>query len=231
MFCLPLEIQDYVNLQSMGGVETLQAELVVVWNNFKCKKRCSTEFAESRVTLETELNSRILLSWRSVANLTFLASQRLRSEKLKQTFRDEENYTTELVDSVAEKYLDDVRTGKWDEEGWVENGGIETKFPMYSESKMFLNAYTMVLAKSLSKSQPEDHQILVAAYSPGFTQTDLMLQASKFGFELPPGLQPKSPTQGADTGVWLALLPKEDLAEKNGKFFGNREEWCFGWES
>ncbi|CAM6117940.1 unnamed protein product [Calypogeia fissa] len=149
----------------------------------------------------------------------------LRAERLKQMFRGhEENYTIELVDSLAEKYLEDVRTGKWDEEGWVEEG--EATYPMYSESKMFLNAYNIALAKSLLKSQPEDHQILVAAFTPGVTQTDLYIRAARGGFMYK---QPAS--QGADTGVWLALLPKEELAQKTGKFFKNRAEWGFGSKS
>lgn len=153
----------------------------------------------------------------------------MRSETLKQTFRDEEKYTVEYVDSIANKYLEDVKADRWEEEGWIQNGA--GKFPMYTESKIFLNAYAIVLAKSLSESQPENHQILVASYTPGLTETDLLVGALKDGFQPPAGLQPKTLAEGADSGVWLALLPRGELAQKNGKFFTDREEWRFGLEN
>jgi carbonyl reductase 1 len=153
--------------------------------------------------------------------------ERLRSETLKKTFRDEERYTKDLMDSLAAKYIEDVKTGRFDEEGWIPDSILAA--PMYSESKMFLSGYAVALANSLSKSQPEDHQILVTTFCPGVTQTDMLQGVVKEGYEIPEVLSLKTVADGADTGVWLSLLPKEDLAEKNGKFFGERTEYLFGW--
>lgn len=147
---------------------------------------------------------------------------RLVSEALKAKFRDEDSITTELIDSMAEKYLEDVRLGRSDEEGWVERKPV--KAPMYSESKMFMNAYAITLAKSLSSSET-----VVATFCPGITETDMLARGLKLGFQVPVGYDLKTAADGADTGVWLALLPKEELAPKNGKFFADRKEYLFSW--
>lgn len=54
--------------------------------------------------------------------------------------------------------------------------------------------------------------------------TDMALSAIGGLDKLPKGITAKSAADGADTGVWLALLPKEELAQKNGKVFAERKE-------
>ncbi|CAM6085634.1 unnamed protein product [Calypogeia fissa] len=154
---------------------------------------------------------------------------RLKSQALKNVFKDEDKYTTEIVDTLATKYLEAVKMGRSDEEGWIPNHGPSA--PMYSESKMFLNSYAIVVSNSLMKSQPEDHQILVSTFCPGVTDTPMFAYSSKIGFEVPEGLWTKSVAEGADTGVWLALLPKQELLPKSGKLFAERQEYPFGWEN
>ncbi|CAM6091788.1 unnamed protein product [Calypogeia fissa] len=154
---------------------------------------------------------------------------RLKSQDLKKVFKDEDKYTTEIVDTLAIKYLEDVKMGRTDEEGWVPNN--LALGPMYSESKMFLNSYAIVVSNSLKKSQPEDHQILVSTFCPGVTDTAMYAYSASLGFDVPEGFSTKSVADGADTGVWLALLPKEELLPKNGKLFGERQEYPFGWEN
>lgn len=134
-----------------------------------------------------------------------------------------------MIDSLAVKYLQDVKAGRTDEEGWVES--TITAAPMYSESKIFMSAYAILMAKSLSKLQPEEHQVLVSTFCPGVTMTDMFAFALKSGFEAPEVFVTKTVPEGADTGVWLALLPEEELAPKSGKFFGERQEYLFGWEN
>lgn len=157
--------------------------------------------------------------------------ERLAGEPLKEQLRDETNYTFQFVDSMATKYLEDVRAGRiimdadsaWP---WVPPEGM----PMYSESKMFMNAYSVALAKSLSQSQPEHHRIFVVGFCPGMAKTDMLAIGMADGTlgEIP-GFPIKTAVEGADTGVWLALLPKEELSAKVGKLFGERREYSFGW--
>lgn len=144
---------------------------------------------------------------------------------MKKQFRDEENYTDELAESLAAKFVEDYKTGRVGEEGW--SVGTKQREPVYSESKMFLNVYLVALAKSLAKSRPEGHKIFVVGCCPGVVDTDMIVDAKKAGF-VPP-FPPQPPAVGADTGVWLALLPKDELAPKSGKFFAEREEYAFGW--
>ncbi|CAM6127468.1 unnamed protein product [Calypogeia fissa] len=70
-------------------------------------------------------------------------------------FKDEDKYTKE-TEKLATKYVEDVKTGRAEEEGWMADNN--------SESKIFMNAYAVAVSKSLLKSQPEDHQILVATF-------------------------------------------------------------------
>jgi NAD(P)-dependent dehydrogenase (short-subunit alcohol dehydrogenase family) len=78
--------------------------------------------------------------------------------------------------------------------------------PCYRISKTALNALTKILADELKETN-----VLVNAMTPGWVRTGLG------------GLQaPRSPREGADTAVWLALLPDDG---PRGKFFKDREEF------
>lgn len=58
--------------------------------------------------------------------------------------------------------------------------------------------------------------------------TDLLKRSVGEKYTPPAGLKLKTPAEGADTGVWLALLPKDEFAEKNGKFYSDRKDYPFG---
>ncbi|CAM6097206.1 unnamed protein product [Calypogeia fissa] len=152
-------------------------------------------------------------------------------ENLKKQFRDEENYSVELMDSLAEKYLEDKKADRMEEEGWIVGPEECPKLrdPIASESKMLMNGYAMTFAKRFAKSQPEGHRIYVVRFCPGMVNTDMMALALKGGFK-PPPVPMKTPAEGADTGVWLALMPKAEIEAKNGKLFGERKEYPFGWK-
>ncbi|CAM6100200.1 unnamed protein product [Calypogeia fissa] len=182
-------------------------------------------FGVKRVTEGLLLLLRPSLAAARIVNVTSGAGlyEFLRSEKLKQTFRDEDKYSQELIDSLATKFLEDVKAGRLDEEGWAGGNGS-----LYCVSKILLGAYSILLAKSLWNSQPDSHQILVTTFTPGVTMTDLLSRAIEQGRKFPGGVRVNTTTEGADTGVWLALLPKEELVEKRGKFFHARKEFSFG---
>ncbi|CAM6097205.1 unnamed protein product [Calypogeia fissa] len=149
---------------------------------------------------------------------------------LKKQFKDEENYSVELMDSLAAKYLEDKRADRMEEEGWIVGPEEcpKLKEPIYSESKMFMNGYTFTLANKFAKSQREGQRIYVVGFCPGLVNTDMLTLALRGGFK-PPLVPMKTPAEGADTGVWLALMPKEEIEVKNGKLFGERQEYSFGW--
>lgn len=107
------------------------------------------------------------------------------------------------LNSIAQQFLEDVKSGAWKLRGW------DTGFPQYDQSKMFLNAYTRLLAKTLA-NRPDGHQIYVNVVCPGFISTNLTNHN--------PAAKPVE--EGADTPVWLAL--SQDGA--TGKIFAERKE-------
>jgi NAD(P)-dependent dehydrogenase (short-subunit alcohol dehydrogenase family) len=138
--------------------------------------------------------------------VTFALSwQLLQDESLAKILGDEEHLSVEVVDSFVSQYLEDVKTGM-SEKKWSR---VE---PAYSESKIFLGALTRALAKTLSGKQ-----IFVNVVHPGYIQTDMTVNL-QYGVK-------SSVAEGADTPVWLALLPKENYP--NRKFFYKREP--FAW--
>ncbi len=74
----------------------------------------------------------------------------------------------------------------------------------YRMSKAALNVITRVLA-----AEVRDYNILINSMSPGHIRTDMGGPQA-----------PRSPEQGADTAVWLALLPD---GGPSGQFFFERE--------
>lgn len=120
---------------------------------------------------------------------------------------DEPNLTEELVDTYALKYLESVKAGRWKEEGW------SAGYPQYSDSKVLLNAYTRACAKTLSK-RPDEQKIYVNVVHPGYIGTDLNNNSG-----------PGTPEEGADTAVWLALLPEKDYP--NGEFWFKRKHLAY----
>ena len=76
--------------------------------------------------------------------------------------------------------------------------------PAYRVSKAALNALTCTLAAEVS-----DHGILVNSMSPGWVRTDMGGQGA-----------PRSVSEGAETAVWLCLLPSNG---PTGQFFRDRQ--------
>ena len=109
-----------------------------------------------------------------------------------------ENLTEEKVDKFVERYLEDVKSEKL--EGWP--------YRAYSVSKIVLNAYTRVLARSL-EDRPDGQQIYVNCATPGFCKTDMTKNSGMYTAE-----------EGATTLVWVALLP---LGGPSGQFFSQKK--------
>ena len=121
------------------------------------------------------------------------------------------------------RYLKDLKEGGHGSEGWP-----WTLEGSYRESKIFLNAYTRMLARDITNYQSqqpslETSRVFINAASPGLTYTDL---AREYIYERGIDLSTvNTPEQGADTIVWLALLPKEGYPM--GRILIRRKEVSF----
>ena len=83
--------------------------------------------------------------------------------------------------------------------------GISANVPSYSLSKLALNGATILLADALKSKN-----LAVYAMCPGWVKTDMGGASA-----------PRTPEQGADTAIWLAI---EGTMKESGKFFRNRTE-------
>ncbi|XP_052174802.1 uncharacterized protein LOC127789829 [Diospyros lotus] len=125
---------------------------------------------------------------------------------LRSQLEDVDSLSEELVDETVTKFLEQAKDGSWKSGGWPQS------YTDYSMSKLALNAYTRAMAKTLSE-RPEGQKIYMNCYCPGWVKTAMTGWAGH-----------TSPEEGADTGVWLALLPDKLVT---GKFFAERREISF----
>uniref|UniRef100_A0A5B6ZVN0 Short-chain dehydrogenase/reductase n=1 Tax=Davidia involucrata TaxID=16924 RepID=A0A5B6ZVN0_DAVIN len=125
---------------------------------------------------------------------------------LRQQLENVDTLSEELIDGTVNKFLEQVKDDSWTSGGWPQN------YTDYSISKLAVNAYTRIVAKMLS-DQPDGQKICINCYCPGWVKTAMTGWAGH-----------SSPEEGADTGVWLALLPDQLVT---GTFFAERREINF----
>lgn len=112
-----------------------------------------------------------------------------------------------MIDEMVALFLKQVEDGTWESGGWPQS------FTDYSVSKLAVNCYTRLTAKELSE-KPDGHKIYINCYCPGWVKTAMTGWAGNI-----------SVADGADTGVWIALLPPDQPV--TGKFFAERREINF----
>ncbi|PRP86548.1 fimbrin/plastin [Planoprotostelium fungivorum] len=104
------------------------------------------------------------------------------------------------VTELMAKFSEDVAAGRHTEEGWPSSA--------YKVSKMGVTALTIALSKV---AEAEGRGVKVNCCCPGWVQTDMTSNNPN---------APKTPDEGADTPVFLAL---DDLKDVNGKFWEDRK--------
>ncbi|XP_062091496.1 (+)-neomenthol dehydrogenase-like [Humulus lupulus] len=125
---------------------------------------------------------------------------------LRQQLKDVNSLSDELIDNAVSTFVQQVEEGTWESGGWPQ------MFTDYSVSKLAVNAYTRLMVKILS-DRPDGQKIYINCYCPGWVKTAMTGYAGNIPTE-----------EGADTGVWLALLPDQAIT---GKFFAERREISF----
>lgn len=108
--------------------------------------------------------------------------------------------TEQQLVSLMDQFLQDIATSDYEAKGWP-------KDKAYGMSKVAMTALTKVIARELSSGGHSD--ILTNACCPGWVRTDMAGQNA-----------PLSPDQGAETPVYLAMLPPNS---PSGEFWRDKK--------
>lgn len=133
--------------------------------------------------------------------------QLLPNETLRQQLNDVETLTEEFIGDTLQRYLNDLKEGKLEEQRWP------IDFSSYVISKICLNTYTRILTKEL-ESRLDGHKIHVNAVHPGWVKTDMTWKTGEF-----------TPQESALALVWIAL--QNDSSPPSGEFFYFRKPLSF----
>ncbi|XP_055817400.1 (+)-neomenthol dehydrogenase-like [Solanum dulcamara] len=124
----------------------------------------------------------------------------LRNEWAVEVLSDSRNLTEDKVDEVLNVFLKDFKEGLLEIKNWP------LILSAYSASKAAINAYTRILANRYPN-------FLINCVAPGYVKTDMTGNCGTL-----------SAAEGAESPVWLALLPK---GGPSGKCFDRKEVSSF----
>jgi len=142
-----------------------------------------------------------------VVNVSSLAT-RTTLKKLEPKVRDvfwSDSITMEKLDAMMDDFVAHAKVGDHQDCGYTNSA--------YGMSKLGFTVMSKILARNLKE---QGRNILLNICCPGWVRTDLG-----------GGSASKSPDEGADTSVYLALIPQGE-SEPHGKFFEERKiitEW------
>nr|BAB62840.2 carbonyl reductase 1 [Cricetulus griseus] len=122
----------------------------------------------------------------NVSSMESLRALKNCSLELQQKFRSDTITEEELV-GLMNKFVEDTKKGMHEKEGWPNSA--------YGVTKIGVTVLSRIHARKLSQ-QRRDDKILLNACCPGWVRTDMAGPKA-----------PKSPEEGAETPVYLALLP------------------------
>ncbi|XP_077585608.1 carbonyl reductase [NADPH] 1 [Stigmatopora nigra] len=136
----------------------------------------------------------------NVSSFVSVRSLNACSPRLQERFRSPD-ITEEELTGLMEDFVALAKEGQHKVQGWPDTA--------YGVSKIGVTTLSLIHARRLSKERPND-KILVNACCPGWVRTDMAGPKAT-----------KSPEEGAETPVYLALLPS-DASEPHGKFVSDK---------
>lgn len=137
-----------------------------------------------------------------------LHCQRIGDPSLRERLLNDDHLSEELINEMVMKFLEQTK-----QDNWSSSNEWPQMYTDYSISKLAVNAYTRLLARRLL-DRPEGQKIYINCFCPGWVKTAMTGWEGNISAE-----------EGADTGVWLALVPQEQATI--GKFFAERREISF----
>ncbi|NXB35397.1 CBR1 reductase, partial [Eulacestoma nigropectus] len=211
-----LDINDLQSIQALRDfLKEKYGGLNVLVNNagIAFKVHDTTPFAvQAEVTLKTNFFGTrnvctellpLMKPYGRVVNVSSMVSSSALggcSQELQQKFRSDTITEDELVQLMT-KFVEDTKKGVHEKEGWPNTA--------YGVSKTGVTVLSRIQARLLNEKRKGDH-ILLNACCPGWVRTDMAGPKAT-----------KSPDEGAETPVYLALLPSNADAP-HGQFVSNK---------
>ncbi|XP_068126556.1 carbonyl reductase [NADPH] 1-like [Hyperolius riggenbachi] len=140
----------------------------------------------------------------NVSSMVGPGTLKLCSPELQERFRSD-TITEDELSNLMEKFVEDAKNGVHQEKGWA----IPT-YTAYAVSKIGVTVLTRIQARQLKETR-KGEGILLNACCPGYVRTDMTFPDA-----------PKSPDEGAETPVYLALLP-ESADAPYGEFVSEKK--------
>ncbi|KAM7180685.1 carbonyl reductase [NADPH] 1-like [Macrochelys suwanniensis] len=141
----------------------------------------------------------------NVSSMVSVSALERCSQDLQQKFRSDTITEEELV-KLMTKFVEDTKNGAHEKEGWPNTA--------YGVSKIGVTVLSRIQARMLNEERKAD-RILLNACCPGWVRTDMAGPKAT-----------KSPDEGAETPVYLALLAP-DADGPHGKFVSEKrvQKW------
>ncbi|KAM5280897.1 carbonyl reductase [NADPH] 1 [Ctenodactylus gundi] len=137
----------------------------------------------------------------NVSSMISLSALKQCSPELQQKFRSE-TITEEQLVGLMNKFVEDTKNGVHQKEGWPNTA--------YGVTKIGVTVLSRIQARQINEQRKGD-KILLNACCPGWVRTDMAGPSAT-----------KSPEEGAETPVYLALLPP-DAEGPHGEFVQEKQ--------